>query len=158
MRSCIRSRDFWKSRCLLLAMGLSLGGLGTVGNSADDLREDGPDITGVWKLYGQMDADGTVTQLSGEAAQRTALKFFMSGRWCVTFADPDGQLLHHHGGTYKLDGNEYSESIEFTGRSSRALLNKTLHFEVDVEGDTFTQIGLDNPYSEVWKRVKNDDE
>jgi hypothetical protein len=30
---------------------------------------------------------------------------------------------------------------------------KCFKFMVKVEGDTMTQFGLDNPYTEVWKRV-----
>ena len=30
----------------------------------------------------------------------------------------------------------------------------TPHVTVKVEGDTMTQIGIGNPYTEVWKRVK----
>jgi hypothetical protein len=30
----------------------------------------------------------------------------------------------------------------------------TFKFKIKVEGDTFTQTGMDNPYTQVWKRAK----
>ena len=52
---------------------------------------------------------------------------------------------------------EYVENIEYATESTSSLVNKTFHFKVHVDGDTLTQKGIDNPYNEVWKRVKSED-
>ena len=34
------------------------------------------------------------------------------------------------------------------------MIGQTLKFKLKVEGDTLTQVGIGNPYSQVWKRAK----
>jgi hypothetical protein len=88
-------------------------------------------------------------------AKGARLKFITDKCWTVTQADPDtGLVAFHHGGTFTLDENKYSESIVYANESTKELIGKTLHFKVKVEGDTLTQEGIDNTYNEVWKRVK----
>jgi hypothetical protein len=107
------------------------------------------DLIGTWVLVGTPDN-------VGEAPKSGArLKFFTGKHWVVTQAEPEtGKVLFHHGGTYTLDGDNLAETIEYANESTADLIKKTHKFKIKVEGNTYTQIGVDNPFSEVWKRAK----
>ena len=62
-------------------------------------------------------------------------------------------MKFHHGGNYQLDGNKMTSVVEYANESTKFRIGTTSKFEIKVEGDTYTQVGLDNPYTEVWKRV-----
>jgi hypothetical protein len=106
-------------------------------------------LAGAWVVVG---TPGNVKE-----APKTGgwIKFFAAGRWCITQADPDsGKILHHHGGTYSLEGDKYNETIEYAGESTASLIKKTLTFTLKFEGDTLTQTGINNEFTEVLKRLK----
>ena len=107
------------------------------------------DLIGTWVLVGTPNKVGEVPKSGGR------LKFFTGKHWTITQADPDtGKVIFHHGGTYTLDGDNYTETIEYANESTADLIKKTLKFKIKVDGDTYTQVavGEDNPYTEVWKR------
>ena len=106
------------------------------------------DLIGTWVLVGTPDK-------IGEAPKSGArLKFFTGRHWVVTQAEPEtGKTVFHHGGVYTLDGDNYAETIEYANESTADLIKKTFKFKIKVEGNTYTQIGVGNPYSEVWKRA-----
>jgi hypothetical protein len=110
------------------------------------------DLIGTWVLVGTPGEVGDPPKSGGR------LKFITEKSWCITQADPDtGKVIFHHGGTYTLDGDTYSETIEYANENTAELIKKTFKFKTKVEGDTYTQTGLgdDNPFKgEVWKRVK----
>jgi hypothetical protein len=106
-------------------------------------------LIGTWVLV------GTPGQVGETPAAGGRLKFITGRHWTVTEADPKtGLTLFHHGGTYKLSGNEYQEKVEYANESTTNLIGQTFKFTMKVEGDTLTQTGLGNPYTEVWKRAK----
>ena len=105
-------------------------------------------LEGVWIHVGEPGKVGPVPQAGGR------LKFRMSNRWTFTAADPaTGVVKAHFGGTYRVQGNDYVEKIDYSTDPNDSELGSTLRFTVKVEGDTMTQIGVGNPYTEVWKRV-----
>jgi hypothetical protein len=107
------------------------------------------DLIGTWILVGTPDEVGEIPAKGGR------LKFITGRHWTITQADPNtGLVIFHHGGTYTLDGNEYVEKIEYATENTKQLINKTLKHKIKVEKDTYTQIGVGNPYTEVWKRLK----
>src|SRR6516164_6131262 len=107
------------------------------------------DLVGAWALAG---APG---EEKDPPAKGGRLKFITDKCWTVTEADPDtGLVVFHHGGTFTLDDDKYSESIVYANESTKDLIGKTLHFKLKVDGDTLTQEGIDNSFNEVWKRVK----
>ena len=59
-----------------------------------------------------------------------------------------------HGGTFRINGNTYEETVSYGGDYQANLMGKTYHWTVTLEGDTMTMMGTDNPWHEVWKRVK----
>ena len=83
------------------------------------------------------------------------LKFRTDRHWNLTRADPDtGLVTEHFGGTYTLNGDEYVETQDYGDATWMKDNGKSFKFTVKVEGDTMTQIGIGNPYTEVWKRAK----
>ena len=82
------------------------------------------------------------------------LKFFTGKHWTVTNADESGKVVYHLGGTYTLDGEEYAESVKYATEINANQIGKTFKFNIKVEGDKYTQVGIDNPYSEIWKRAE----
>ena len=107
------------------------------------------DMMGTWVLVGK---PGNVRE-APEAGGR--LKFRTGRHWTMTQANPDtGLTIMHDGGTYTLDGDKYVEAIEYANPSTANDIGKSFMFTVKVEGDTMTQVGVGNPYTEVWKRLK----
>ena len=109
------------------------------------------DLIGTWVLVGKPGNVGEVPKSGGR------LKFCTGRNWAITQADPQtGKVVFHHGGTYTLDGDTYTETIEYANESTADHIKKTFKFKIKVEGDTYTQIGVgdDNPFSEVWKPAK----
>ncbi len=107
------------------------------------------DLIGTWILAGAPD---NVEEPSVAGAR---LKFITGKHWTVTKADPDtGEVEFHLGGTYTLEGDEYVETVKYSMENNKDLISKVHKFKVKVEGDTLTQIGVDNPWTEVWKRAK----
>jgi len=140
---------------LLSTLILALPAATTRQLRADDKpAADGPSqlakqMIGTWVLA------GTPEKVEEPPANGGRYKFFTGKHWCVTQADPDsGEIIYHHGGTYTLDGDTYEETILYSTANNAGLIKQTFTFKVKVEGDTYTQIGVGNPYNEVWKRAK----
>jgi hypothetical protein len=106
------------------------------------------DLIGTWVLVGTPEKEGEPPATGGR------LKFFTGKHWIITEADEAGKVVFHHGGTYTINGEEYTETIKYANESTAELIGKTFKYKIKVEGDKYTQLGVDNPYSEVWKRAK----
>ena len=106
-------------------------------------------MIGIWVLVGKPGKVGEIPAAGGR------LKFRTGRHWTMTQADPKtGLTIMHDGGTYTLNGDQYTETIEYANESTANDIQRTFMFTVKVEGDTMTQIGIGNPYTEVWKRLK----
>jgi hypothetical protein len=98
---------------------------------------------------------GTPGEVGKPPVAGAPLKFRTARHWVYTQADPDtGEVIANHGGTYTLNGDEYVEKVEYATENIADLIGGTYKYKVKVEGDNFTQIGIGNPYSEAWKRLK----
>jgi hypothetical protein len=107
------------------------------------------DMIGTWVRVGTPGHVGAAPSMGGYLKVRTG------SNWVITQADKMGWLVAtNSGGTYTLNGNEYVETQEYANATWTKDNGKSFKFTVKIEGDTMTQIGVDNPYSEVWKRVK----
>ena len=106
------------------------------------------DLVGAWVVVG---TPGKV-----EAPKPGAtVKFIAGGHWAITEADPKTHVVvYHHGGTYTLDGDTYVETVEYANESTGSMINEKFRFKIKLEGETLTQTGLGNPYTEVLKRLK----
>jgi hypothetical protein len=135
---------------LALAAPLAIAA-GTRGDDEKPKEKDSQlakDLVGTWVLVGTPDDENK------SPAAGTRLKFFTGKHWTVTASDEAGKVVYHHGGTYTLDGDEYAETIKYATEGTESVIGKTFKFKIKVEGDKYTQIGVDNPYNEVWKRAK----
>jgi hypothetical protein len=104
-------------------------------------------LLGAWVLAGQ---PGAVE----EPKPGARMKFFGQQHWVITHSDATtGAVTFHHGGTYTLDGGKYAEKIMFANDSTTELVGKEFRFNLQIDGDTLTQLGEGNPWNEVWKRA-----
>ena len=107
------------------------------------------DLIGTWVLAGTPDKVGEPPAAGGR------LKFFTGKHWAITQADPNtGVVIYHHGGTYTLKDDELIETVKYANENTAYLIKEDFKFKVKVEGDTYTQVGIGNPYTEAWKRLK----
>jgi hypothetical protein len=106
-------------------------------------------LIGTWRLVKQAD-QSVVGTPNGQR-----LKLFTGKNWNITQADPKTKrVIFHHGGTYSLKDNELTSTVDYANESTAFRIGTVSHFKIDVQGDTYQQIGLDNPYTETWQRVK----
>jgi len=102
-------------------------------------------LLGAWAPSGAIDDKGELKRI----------KFFGLNHWTITQSDPrTGEVVFHHGGTYKLEGDRYEETIKFAAPSTKDMIGLTFKFKVTVDGDAYEQVGIGNPYNEKWKRLK----
>jgi bla regulator protein BlaR1 len=106
-------------------------------------------LIGTWVLDKEL---GPKSNPSGVGVR---MKSFTGTHWEITQPDPKtGVIIFHHGGTYKLEGDKYFEHKDFAGESTKDGMGNTGEFTIKIEGDMLTQTGINNPWNEVWKRVK----
>lgn len=105
-------------------------------------------IVGTWVYLGK----------PGETTETPAMggrfKVMQHGLYRVTQKDAQGAAIYHHGGTYTIQGNEYAEKCEYSSDPKSDLIKQQFRFTIKIEGDLLTQTGVDNPWTEVWRRVK----
>ena len=107
------------------------------------------DLIGTWAYAGTPDEVKEPPEGGGH------YKYFTGKHFCVTKADPEtGKVEYHHGGTYTLDGDNLEETVKYATENTAGQIGQTFKFKIKVEGDTYTQTGVGNPYNEVWKRAK----
>lgn len=116
--------------------------------SATDGSQLSKDLIGTWVLVGSPGNVGPIPS-SGRG-----FKFITASHWLVTQADEKtGVVVIHHGGTYTLKGNRYTETVQYADPSSVNFIGREFNFTIKVEGDTLTSTGTDNSWNEVWKRA-----
>jgi hypothetical protein len=81
-------------------------------------------------------------------------KIFSPGRWEIIQKDPKtGEVVFHHGGSYRLNGDILEQKVEFASQKTKSYIGQVRKFRIRIEKDTYTQIGVGNPFNEVWKRL-----
>lgn len=114
-------------------------------HEAEDLRSS---LLGAWRLVERLDP-------GAEQPTTRRLKFWGETNWTVTGMDlKTNQVLHHHGGSFVLDGNNYSETISYGTAGSQPIVGRTFHFQIEVDGDTYKQIDPNGHFSERWERLR----
>jgi hypothetical protein len=143
-----------RSRLLVLTVALVAGGLATStiakGLRAHDAKPSdlARNLVGTWALA------GTPDKPEDPPAKGGRLKFFTGKCWCITEAGADNKVVFHHGGTYTLVGNQMDETIDYANDNTANLIGKTHQFTIKVDGDVYTQFGINNQFNERWVRVK----
>jgi hypothetical protein len=116
---------------------------------SDDSSDLESRLMGTWILVAS-DVPGSP---SGIGIRR---RIYSPGRWEIIQTDPaTGKIVFNHGGTYRIHGDEVEHTVEFAGQSTASFLHQVRRFKIKVEGDTLTQVGLGNPFNDVWRRVPN---
>jgi hypothetical protein len=117
--------------------------------AAEEPSKLAKDLIGTWAFA------GTPDKVEEPPANSRHYKSWTGKHWSVTLADPEsGEVNYHHGGTYTLDGDNYEETVLYSTKNNSELIKQTFKYKIKVEGDTYTQTGVGNPYNEVWKRAK----
>ena len=111
---------------------------------------------GTWQLVSTKYGDAK--EFSDYPAERVRLKLITATHF--TWLDyPAGskKISSAAGGPYSLDGDTYTETIEFVGEGMESYLGKKQTFKIKVEGDKLSQSGQLSDglkIEEVWRRVK----
>lgn len=126
-------------------------GLFTLTDAQPATTKLGKDLIGTWICVGTPGEAGDAPAAGGR------LKVVTENKWSLTQTDAKtGGTNFYNGGTWALKGDEYAETVEYANANTTNLINRTFKFNVEVEGDTLTLIGLGNPWKEVWKRAKSE--
>lgn len=111
------------------------------------------ELRGAWLLVGPLDEDGNPDP-NAKPAPGARMKFWGDGHWCITESDLEtGEGIFHHGGTYALNGAMLTESLTYATEATESMIGSTFTFRITVDGDTYTQTGIGNPFSEQWQRA-----
>ena len=105
-------------------------------------------------LIGTWDFAGTPDKEEEPPAKGGRLKFITGRHWILTHYDEAGKVTLHQGGTCRIDGDEYTETVKYANENSAANIGKSFKFKVKLEGDKYTQTGIGDPSTEVWRRAK----
>jgi hypothetical protein len=105
-------------------------------------------LMGTWVLAGTPEKEVEPPAKGGR------LKFITAKHWTVTESDEAGKVLFHHGGTCTFEGDEYTETVKYANENTAELIGQSFKFKVKLEGEKYTQTGIGNPYTEVWRRAK----
>ncbi len=150
-------RNLLQKNWILRTIVIGSGGLGVIVGLAALLPADddakppqlAKDMIGTWVLA------GTPAKVEDPPPPKGPLKFYTGKHWSFTQAEPaTGKVVYHHGGTYTLDGDNYSETIQYANESTAQMIGRTFKFKIKIDGDTLIQTGIGNPYTQVWKRAK----
>ena len=118
---------------------------GLVADASSTLHQK---MLGEWVLSGEPG-----TEIEPKPGAR--MKFFGHSHWIITEHDPStGVVIFHHGGTYELDGDSYTEKLTFANESTKHMIGLVFKFKIKVADGKFTQEGDGNPFTEVWTRPK----
>lgn len=104
------------------------------------------EIIGVWAL---------VSKATDIPLSNNRLKFIIDGHWSLTQADSITKVTTvHHGGTYTLKGDSYSEKVEYANANTARFIESVAKFNIKIDKDIIYLTGIDNPWNEIWKRIK----
>jgi hypothetical protein len=107
------------------------------------------DMIGTWVHVGRPGQIEEVPTNGGRFKYRTGT------HWVVIGVEPyTGLVKENFGGSYTMHGDEYVETQAYADQTWLHDNGKSFKFIVRIDGDTMTQLGVGNPYNEVWKRVK----
>jgi hypothetical protein len=101
------------------------------------------ELSGAWKLMTQ----------NGKAFTSECIKIYSDGYFMFAIHDANGAFVEAGGGSYKIDGKEYTETHDFYSRDSTRV-GKVITYSVSVKND---ELALTKPgeaaSTEIWKKV-----
>ena len=114
-------------------------------------------LSGAWRFGARVNDEGVPGQRRGAASPRQTMKI-LSGNYFqwAAFNSETKQCSGTGGGTYKLQDNQYTETIRFFSRDN-SRVGISLTFDYKLNGADWYHKGkgtTGNPVSEVWEKVK----
>jgi|SRR5687768_3844555 len=114
-------------------------------------------LSGAWRFGARVNDEGVAGERRGEASPRQTMKV-LSGNYFqwAAFNYETKEFSGAGGGTYKLQDNQYTETIRFFSRDN-SRVGISLTFECKLFGSDWYHKGkgtTGNPVSEVWEKVK----
>ncbi|HZB14624.1 MAG TPA: hypothetical protein VE467_16410 [Chryseolinea sp.] len=114
-------------------------------------------VSGAWRFGARVNDEGVAGERRGGAFPRQTMKI-LSGNYFqwAAFNYETKQFSGTGGGTYKLQDNQYTETIRFFSRDN-SRVGISLTFECKLIGTDWYHKGkgtTGNPVSEVWEKVK----
>jgi hypothetical protein len=114
-------------------------------------------LSGAWRFGARVNDDGVPGQRRGAGSPRQTMKI-LSGNYFqwAAFNSETKQCSGTGGGTYKLQDNQYTETIRFFSRDN-SRVGISLTFDYKLTGADWYHKGkgtTGNPVSEVWEKVK----
>ena len=114
-------------------------------------------LSGAWRFGARVNDEGVAGQRRGADSPRQTMKI-MSGNYFqwAAFNSETKQCSGTGGGTYKLQANQYTETIRFFSRDN-SRVGISLTFDCKLNGADWYHKGkgtTGNPVSEVWERVR----
>ena len=117
-----------------------------------DLR---PALVGTWKMT-SMKVNGRQSNLPESSV--TYKHVTPGGFTWLSYNKEDGKIFRAAGGSYTLNGDDYTETIEYgTGDDFEGIKNASHSFKCRIEGDTWFNVGSlagGTTLDEQWTRVK----
>jgi hypothetical protein len=150
----MHSFNFFRRFIIFALFGLLSSGL-LAQEKADPAKETDTtklrdSLLGAWALVGEPGTDA-------QPKPGARMKFWGLKHWAITESNPEtGELIFHHGVTYKLDGDNYEETITFAADNTKNMIGTVLKFKIKVDGDTYVQTGIGNIFTEQWQRLKSE--
>ena len=113
-------------------------------------------LAGTWQLVSTKYGDAK--EFTDYPADRVRLKLITATHFTwLDYPADSKKIASAAGGSYTLDADAYTESVEFVGEGMESYLGKKQTFKVKVEGDKLTQSGQLSDglkIEEVWRRLK----
>ena len=113
-------------------------------------REKKTDLEGVWQLVsGEYTLKDTTATLPSSDYLKSYL-FMGKTYFSVITQDTSQQLFFVNGGTYNIDGENYTQNIEIC--NNRKTIGKSNTWKYQLEGEQFTMSS--DWLHEVWKKIE----
>lgn len=107
------------------------------------------ELQGTWVHVGEPGKVGEPPAKGGFIKLRTA------HHWAAINVDPrSGLVTSTHGGTWRINGDHYEETVAYGSEYHAPLINKAWTWKLVLKDDVMTKTGINNEWHEVWKRVK----
>ena len=124
---------------------------------AEPPAKDAGNHLGTWQLVSTKYGDAR--EFSDVSKEEAHIKMLTATHFIWVIYDPKTKLVTASmGGSYRLQGNSYTETIEFyLPDGMKAYLGKEQVFTIKIEGDKLHQSGKlsdGQPIEEIWQRVK----
>ena len=110
-------------------------------------------LAGLWRITGRANESGQVTTMQRGA--RKTIKLLTGSRFQWAAINPQTkQFMGTGGGTYRMDGDQYTETIDFFSRDN-SRVGRSLTFTAKITGSDWQHTGKSStggPVNEVWSR------